>query len=143
MIEPASRGALVDWLLRSSFPRFIVIGATGFLVDLAILELLTRAGGLAPVPARVISFAIALSVTWALSRFWGFRAHRSARALPEAARYVGVQLTGGLANFLTYAAALLVVPALERHLFLPLALGSAVGLVINYAGARLLVFRGR
>jgi putative flippase GtrA len=143
MIQPSGRSSLVDWLLRSTFPRFIVIGATGYLVDLAVLELLTRAGGLTPVPARAISFAVALSVTWALSRFWGFRAHRSTRALPEAARYVGVQLTGGAANFITYAAALFAVPALEQHLFLPLALGSAVGLVINYAGARLLVFRGR
>lgn len=142
-MPPVGPGALIDWLRRSTFPRFIVIGGVGFLVDLAVLELLTRLAGLDPVPARIVSFSIALFVTWALSRFWGFRASRSARVLAEAGRYVAVQLTGGAMNLLTYAAALHLVPALAGALIVPLILGSAVGLTINYAGARLLVFRGR
>jgi len=143
MIQPTHRAALAQWLLRSTFPRFVVIGATAFLVDFVMLELLTRAFGMGPISARVFSFGAALTCNFLLSRFWGFREHRSERALPEAVRFVGVQLTGGLLNFLTYTVTLLLVPALETFLFLPLALGSAVGLVFNYAGARLFVFRGR
>lgn len=143
MSEPALLVGAIGWLRRSTFPRFLVIGGAGFLVDWAILELVTRFISAEPMPARAVSFSMALTITWALSRFWGFRARRSARALPEAARYVSVQLTGGLTNFATYWGALNLFPALETRLIVPLGLGSAVGLAINYAGARLLVFVGR
>lgn len=134
--------SLLRRLAAHSFPRFVVVGGTGFVVDAIILTALTALAGMNPIAARLISFSVALFCTWALNRAWSFAAQRSAKVLPEAGRYVMVQLTGGAANLLVYAACIWLVPALHEAVLIPLAAGSAVGLGINYAGSRLLVFRG-
>lgn len=142
---PRSAGvhAAIRWFRTSSFPRFVVIGGLGFLVDWGVLELLTRIGSWNPFSARAVSFAIAVATTWALSRAWGFHATRSPRMLPEAIRYVAVQLVGGSTNLITYSCILALYPALSDLLLAPIAAGSAVGIIVNYTGAKMFVFRGR
>lgn len=133
---------LVRRIAAHSFPRFVVVGGTGFVVDAIILKALTALAGMNPIAARFVSFSVALFCTWALNRAWSFAAMRSAKVLPEAGRYVAVQLTGGAANLLVYSAMIWLIPAMHDAVLIPLAAGSAVGLGINYAGSRLLVFRG-
>lgn len=119
--------------------KYAVVGGLGFAVDGGVLSLLTHAFGMDPFIARLISFALALTATWLLNRGWTF-ADRAERPPAQAARYVAVQVTGGLANYLCYAGLLLAIPALQQLPIIALAFGSAVGLVVNYAGALLFVF---
>lgn len=135
-------GALIQRAWSHSFFRFVVVGFTGFAVDAILLSLLVSGAHVAPVPARLVSFSTALFCTWALNRLWSFAEHRSEKVLPEAGRYVAVQLTGGAMNLAVYAALVWLVPSFRQAVLAPLAAGSAVGLGINYIGARLLVFRG-
>lgn len=129
-------------IFEHSFFRFVIVGGTGFVVDAIVLSALVKLAGVDPLLARAVSFSTALFCTWAFNRGWSFAATRSARVLPEAGRYVAVQLTGGAANLAVYAAMVRMIPGLHGDVLLPLAAGSAVGIGINYLGSRFLVFRG-
>jgi putative flippase GtrA len=123
--------------------RFSVIGALGFVVDAGALALLI-AGGVDLYLARLISFPLAVTVTWYLNRVWSFRGSATARPAREYAGYVAVQTVGAAVNFAVYVLSLRLLFAEQPDRAVPaLALGSAVGLILNYLGARWLVFVGR
>jgi len=132
---------LVRRVASHSFPRFVVVGTVGFLVDACVLKGLVVLAGVDPVIARFFSFSTALFSTWALNRAWSFAAARSDKVLREAGRYILVQLTGGAVNLAVYVALVRWVPALHGAVIWPLAAGSIAGMGVNYAGARLVVFR--
>jgi putative flippase GtrA len=127
--------------LQGDFLRFAVVGATGFLTEAALLQVLVHALRLDPFAARLISFSVAVLVTWQLNRGFTFKVERPASAR-EAALYFGVQGAGGLANLAVYSTALLAAPQLRELLIAPLALGSAAGLCLTYLGSKHLAFRG-
>ncbi len=62
--------------------------------------------------------------------------------LAEYARYVGVQTTGALINLGVYALCVAADPALGAYPVVPLAAGSAVALLYNFAASRHFVFSG-
>ena len=86
---------IADYLYRHSFPRFCLVGGIGFVVDAVLLMLLHRIGGLSVIPARLLSFSIALTVTWLLNRLVTFRSGAARRKLREWQRYVVVNGAGG------------------------------------------------
>jgi putative flippase GtrA len=128
--------------VAASFPRFIAIGALGFCVDAGLLTLFIAADtGL--YSARLVSFPMAVTVTWYLNRIWTFREGATDRPTREYVSYVAVQVVAALASFLLYAALLRWVLGERAQMAVPaLAIGAVVGLVINYLGARVLVFVG-
>jgi putative flippase GtrA len=145
-------GAPTGWPARSrtrwarvdpAFPRFGVVGATGFTVDGLILYALVHGAGLNYFVGRLISFTVAVGVTWLLNRTWTFKVRRTDGRLREAAVYFAVQCAGGAANIGVYTAAILIAPVLKDWLIVPLAMGSAVGLCLTYLGAKHLAFRHR
>ena len=69
------------------------MGAVGFLVDGGLLYLLV-AQGMSPHLARLLSFSVALTTTWALNRAWTFQAGSSVEAGRSYAGYLLVQLSG-------------------------------------------------
>lgn len=90
----------------------------------------------------MLSFGVAVSVTYALNRAWSFRASAGRRRGPEYARYLAVQSVGVALNFAVYAAAIESLALFAAYPVLALAAGSAVAMAWNYAGARLFAFRG-
>jgi len=56
--------------------KFCVVGATGYVVNLAVYYLLLTRVGLHYVPAAVGSFVVAVSNNYALNRVWTFRVER-------------------------------------------------------------------
>lgn len=126
-----------------AFLRFGAVGAAGFSVDGLILYALVHGAGLNYFVGRLISFTIAVGVTWLLNRTWTFKVRRTDGRLREAAVYFAVQCTGGVANIGVYTAAILIAPVLKDWLIVPLAMGSAVGLCLTYLGAKHLAFRHR
>lgn len=125
--------------IGTSFLRFCLVGAIGFVVDAAVLLTLIHWFGVHPVLSRVFSFGIAVAVTFGLNSAWTFGSLRL-QHLPSAfASYVGVQSVGAVCNLAVYTLAfwLLQLPPLSC-----LGIASAVALIINYMGAKRLVFRG-
>lgn len=84
--------------------KFGVVGAVGFVVDLAVFNLL-RTGALGerlgePLTAAAISFAVATVCNWVGNRYWTFRERRRADALREFAEFAVVAIGGLLITLL-------------------------------------------
>ncbi|MHB1937800.1 MAG: GtrA family protein [Acidobacteriaceae bacterium] len=120
--------------------RFALIGAAGFGVDGGLLVGLHHEG-LALLPARLLSFSVAVTVTWALNRRYTFPTRRG-RALPEWRRYALVNGIGALLNLGGFFALLGRFPAWRATPLVPLALAAAVALVFNFWASRQIAFRG-
>lgn len=116
--------------------RFLLVGGTGFLVDGGLTELLVAAG-LHPLAARAAAFAVAVAVTYVLNRRFTFATDGPARAV-EGGRYLAVNLAAMTVNYAVFAAVLATLP--EVRPVLAVACGSAVALVVSYAGYSRFVF---
>lgn len=134
--------ALLNVLPRG-FPAFFVVGGVGFVVDASILALLVHGYGWGDYTARIVSFAVAVTVTWLLNRSFAFADQRTGNRRSEYTRYLFVQGTGMAINFLIYALCIASSALMDRWPVLALAVGSAVALIFNYLGARIFVFTGR
>jgi putative flippase GtrA len=102
--------------------------------------------GLNPIGARFVSFSVAVVATWLVNRAWTFKAHPATGGgalLREFAGYLAVQSVGFAANFSVYTAMVIGIPALNGRLLPPAVAGTAVGMIVNYLGAKHLVFRRR
>ncbi|MDQ0611763.1 putative flippase GtrA [Variovorax sp. W1I1] len=125
--------------LGREFLSFAVVGAAGFVVDVAVLYL--TAPLLGWYGARVLSFLAAATATWALNRRYTFSA-RSANdsVLREYLGYLVTMLGGAVVNYGAYVLVL----HWTTGAWAPaagVALGSCAGLVVNFLSARYLVFR--
>lgn len=127
--------------LWAQITRFGTVGGVGFVVDGGLLwSLLTI--GLDPYLARLLSFPVAVVVTWALNRNWTFQGTRDARKRHrEFGRYFGVQIVGTLTNYSLYSLIISAFGTVGLTIFWAFALGSFVGSSINFIGARHLAFR--
>ncbi len=96
--------------------------------------------GCGPFAARAVSFTVAVLVTFLLNRSLSFADLRGRPVLSALAGYLLVQAFGFACNMLVFALAILRLPEPFSAPLAALALASAVALVLNYAGARLLVF---
>jgi len=126
--------------IHSEFLRFCAVGAVGFIVDAGILQILAGLFGIDPYGSRIISFLIAATVTWLLNRRYTFNVDQEACLHGEWARYISINAFGGGLNYLTYALCISQFVLVHRYLFLGVAAGSAVGLLVNYSASKYLVF---
>jgi putative flippase GtrA len=53
--------------------RFVTVSLAAFALNLAVLDLLVRAGGLAEVPAQAIAIACAMPLSFIGNKLWSFR----------------------------------------------------------------------
>ena len=122
---------------------FGLVGAVGFIIDGGVLTLLSRTFGLNLFLARLWSFSAATAATWYLNRSLVFNpvnaTARGKRA--EYGRYVIIQVGGALLNLGVFWALIDRYPPLRAVPIVPLAVGALVGMLFNYSGARLWVFR--
>ncbi len=123
------------------FLRFCTVGGVGFVIDAGALEVATRLVGLDPIAGRLLSFGIAVLVTFELNRRWAFKHGGSKSYWAALSSYLGVQGVGFACNFCIYTALYLTLPLRYDAPLLCLAVSSAAALVVNYAGASLIVFR--
>lgn len=127
--------------LGREFLSFAVVGAIGFVVDVAVLYL--AAPLLGWYGARVLSFLAAATATWVLNRRYTFSARNAGNSvLREYLGYMVTMLGGAVVN---YGAYVLVLHGFSGP-WAPaagVALGSCAGLVVNFLSARYLVFRAK
>ncbi len=129
-------------ILPQGFPAFVVVGAVGFVVDACILATLVHGYQWGDYTARLVSFAFAVTVTWLLNRSYVFTSTRTRNRRSEYTRYLTVQGMGMAINFLVYSLCIASNQLMDKWPVLALAVGSAVALIFNYAGARVFVFIG-
>ena len=56
--------------------KFCVVGATGYVVNLAVYALLVKAAGVHYIPAAICSFLVAVTNNYSWNRVWTFREER-------------------------------------------------------------------
>ncbi|MDQ0588622.1 GtrA family protein [Variovorax paradoxus] len=127
--------------LGRQFLSFAVVGAIGFVVDVAVLYLVAPLLGW--YGARVLSFLAAATATWALNRRYTFKARdANASVLREYLGYLVTMLGGAVVNYGAYVLVL----HWASGAWAPaagVALGSCAGLAVNFLSARYLVFKAR
>lgn len=123
------------------FVRFALVGAAGFLVDIAALYG-AFAIGLGLYSGRVVSYLSAATFTWAVNRRFTFAA-TTPPSIAEWLRFVLANTSGGIVNYLTYAGLVTWGSGMLSHPALAVAFGSIAGLTVNYIASARLVFRQR
>ncbi|MGJ8622955.1 MAG: GtrA family protein [Yoonia sp.] len=126
--------------LLGQIMRFGAVGGVGFVVDGGLLWLLVSLD-VNPYVARALSFPVAVVATWALNRNWTFRAHRDSSRKGQFRRYFAVQVVGSLSNYVIYSIFITLFGTAGLMVFWGFALGSFVGSIINFVGARVIAFR--
>jgi putative flippase GtrA len=98
---PASRGRVNDALRQrhnwEQLLKFCLVGASGYVVNLAIYALLLNAANVHYAPAATASFLAAATSNYMLNRHWTFRAQRG-RVGVQGARFLVVSTVVYLAN---------------------------------------------
>lgn len=128
--------------LRREVGLFAVGGVLGLLVDAGTVQALVAWNGWNPYLARVVSFLLAATVTWAWNRRRTFAHRDSGRsAATEWLHWLALMGVGAGVNYAIYAALLLAFEPLQRWPALPAAAGSAVAALVNFSTARGVLFR--
>lgn len=121
--------------------NFALIGAVGFLVDGGILTALHGAAGFKAANARLVSFPVAVTVTWYLNRRRTFHQHNDPNTTREWVRYVAVSSVGAVLNLSIFLWLVYQWQMLADYPIVPLAIAAGVALVFNFFGSRMFVFR--
>lgn len=125
----------------SALPGFLLVGAIGFLTDGGTLALLVHRLGLEPLPSRLLSLPLAMTVTWALNRRFVFPSGRWRRAGREYLAYLGAQAVGALANLGVFSVLVSVSAWMACVPLVPFALASALAMGLNFLVLRHCVYR--
>jgi putative flippase GtrA len=122
--------------------RFVVAGVVGFIVDAAVLYF-GLALGLGYFGGRAVSFLCAVWATWQINRRYTFVAERQETAWSEWWRYLAAMSLGGVVNYTAYSATVVTFRDIRFLPIIAVAVGSLAGLAVNFATAKLWVFRRR
>ncbi len=140
-LQPA-RPRLVASLLSvrnwQQLGKFCVVGAVGYLINLAVYDALLH-GGLHYLVAATCSFLVAVTSNYTWNRLWTFREHRG---------HVGVQgMRFFVVSLVALGANLLVLHLLIANAGLDELLAQAIAIVLvtplNFVGNKLWSFRRR
>jgi putative flippase GtrA len=127
--------------LTAQFIRFGLVGMIGFAIDTAVLYLCLYGLEFGFYSARIVSFVVAATATWALHRVYTFRGAADQRPHRQWARFLAANAAGGLVNYGTYAALILTGPPFTTHPVLAVIAGIIPALFLNFSLSRLVVFR--
>jgi len=123
----------------SRFIRFGMIGVVGFVVDVSALLLLVQFLFFSPLPARVLSFVIAASVTFILNQRFTFRL-RERFSVRRWLYYLLTTAVGACANIGIYRIWIHYNGTDPRQLVMGTGVGSLFAMSINYLVSSLWVF---
>ncbi len=101
-------------------------------------------GVLGPYLGRLVSFALAVLTTFVCNKFFTFANRESGLSLPgEFGRYFSAMIAGGAVNYAVYAALVYFVELVAEWPTIGVAVGSVVGLAINFALAKNWIFKSK
>ena len=118
-----------------------MVGAFGFFVDALILVWLIEINWTL-FPARMASFACAVSVTWYLNRMWTFNQSGQVKStvVQQYGYYLTVQVVGAGINIGTFFLVIYWIPMTVNQPLIPLAVGSLLAMGSNFILAKYVVY---
>lgn len=116
--------------------KFCVVGASGYVVNLAVFALLVRGAGLHYAVAAVGSFVVAVTNNYLWNRVWTFRSQRG-HVMWQGARFLVVSVTALVANLVVLAALV----ALGVDELVAQAIAIVLVTPVNFVGNKLWSFR--
>jgi len=126
-------------ILGAQFVQFATVGVAGLMVD-AVVVYATR-GWAGLYAAGLLSYLVAVTVTWALNRMWTFRGLGQGSALRQWARFVVANLLGFVLNRGTYFTLVTVSPLCADQPIYAVAAGAVAGMFANFNLSRGVVFK--
>jgi putative flippase GtrA len=121
--------------------RFALVGIAGLAVDLSILQLYLALFGDRPYSGRLVSWSCAVTTTWMLNRNFTFADCAKASAVRQWAHFVWVNSGGAVVNYIVYALLVSATSLGHAHPAIAAAAGALLGMMLNFAGSRALVFK--
>jgi putative flippase GtrA len=139
MIGSSAIGTPAQRALVASFLRFGVVGASGFLVDTAVVYATKGALGLngAGIPAYIA----AATWTWAFNRWWTFRGQGSGPMWRQWLRFLGANMMGFVLNRGAYFLLIAFSQTCRDYPVIAVGAGAVAGMFANFVASRRLVFR--
>ncbi|SEN48661.1 Putative flippase GtrA (transmembrane translocase of bactoprenol-linked glucose) [Duganella sp. CF517] len=129
----------LDTAFLIKFLQFACIGGVVFLFDASCFWLLIKLTGW-PSLARVISVALAITLSWALNRALTFRRQAGRADWRELLKFAASQLPGACINAGASLLAFHSLPFTQNNAWLSTAVGSIAGLFANFIMANFFVF---
>jgi putative flippase GtrA len=123
----------------NQFLRFCIVGALGFVTDFTVLYVAVKWLGLGTVGGRLLSFLVAVTVTWKVNRHFTF-VRKDAGSLREWLRYLMFTGIGGGINIAICQLWLHFTDERTLNLFLSVAAGSGVAMMFNFVVSKRAVF---
>ena len=121
--------------------NFVVVGCIGFIVDGGILTVLNSVYDIDLLRARMVSFSVAVTITWLLNRRRTFADRKDHRVVREWVRYAAVNGLGALLNLGIFFWLLHQFSVLANAPLIPLAIAASIALVFNFLASRQIAFR--
>lgn len=119
---------------------FGIVGVVGLCVDMFFLYILK--GFLGPYWARLVSFFIAVFVTWIFNRNITFNGRSSSFSLlEEFVAYLGLMIFGGLVNYIAYVVVLFNLENVGYGMYIGVVVGSVSGMFINFFTSKHMLFK--
>jgi len=119
---------------------FGVIGTGGFVVDSLVLYAALYLG-LGLYAGRGVSYLTAVTFTWALNRRYTFEQSANSGHFAQWRRFALSQLSGAAINLGVYSGLVRMSPFCAAYPVIGVAIGSLMGMMVNYAAARVYAFR--
>ena len=126
--------------ISNQLPRFLGVGACGFLTDVGVFSALVWLGN-EPLPSRIVSASLAITLTWYLNRLHVFRTAGNSAHGPEYMRYLTVQAFGLILNFGAFLFLLSRGGVFAEMPVLALCGGAALAITFNFLGSRYWAYR--
>ncbi len=123
--------------LRHRFLIFCCVGFVGLVVDVSITTLLNNTLHLGPAVSRCLAILLAIIVTFSINYSVTF-SDRERNLFSSFSAYLVTQSVGATLNFFAYTWFVLVNPTVP--LWVAIAFGSTIALIVNYFSADRLVF---
>jgi putative flippase GtrA len=126
---------------KQHYFSFVVAGTCGFIVDAGVVTLLSKFWGVGLVLAKVVSFLLAVTVTWLINRRYTFKPKDDQSLVHEWIHYFLANSIGAIINNGLYIALIFSVALTKTCPALAVAVGSLGGMVFNYIASRWWVFK--
>lgn len=121
--------------------NFATIGGIGFIVDGGILTLLNSVFEFDLLLSRLVSFSVAVTITWFLNRRKTFADRKDRRPAREWGRYAIVNSIGALLNMGIFFWLVHGYSSLAAMPLVPLAIAASIAFVFNFFASKHVAFR--
>lgn len=122
---------------------FAAVGTVGFVLDAAIIWALINYAAIPPIPAKLMAFPFAVTVTWFLNRNNTFKDRKQSNYLKEWIKYIQINSVGAITNNVSFIIIVAKIDYFYQQPIIAVALGSIIGMIFNYLGSKFLVFNER